>query len=144
MTPVIHIINGPNLNLIGSREPQVYGTDYLLPFLENLKAEFTSFDIRIFQSNHEGELIDYIQKIIADCDGIMINPAAYTHTSVAIRDALRLHSCPIIEVHLSDPKRREEFRHHSMIRDLVWSHIEGLGVEGYRVAMLRMAELVVR
>ncbi|MEO6191342.1 MAG: type II 3-dehydroquinate dehydratase [Saprospiraceae bacterium] len=143
MNAVVHIINGPNLNLIGIREPEIYGSESYDSYFKNLKVEFLQFDIQIFQSNHEGELVDYIQSIIDNGSGIIINPAAFTHTSIALRDALLIHKCPIIEIHLSNLQDRENFRHESYIKDLAWSFIQGMGLEGYRVALLRMKEFLI-
>ena len=113
----IFILNGPNLNLLGTREPEIYGHDTLADVEalchETAKAHNMEVDFR--QSNHEGELVEWIQEAIKQAGGVIINAAAYTHTSIAIHDALKMLDCPIIEVHFSDPSNREEFRHHSYI-----------------------------
>lgn len=133
----ILILNGPNLNMLGLREPDIYGHETLddikgmcLEFAAKLGA---SIDFR--QSNHEGELVTWIQEARGQCDGVIINAAAYTHTSVAIHDALRLLECPIAEVHLSDPKTREAFRHISYIEPVAQIHIYGRGAAGYTEAL---------
>ena len=134
----ILVLHGPNLNLLGTREPEVYGS----ATLDQINAELAKIaadagaSLSAFQSNHEGELIDRVQA--ARLDGthfIIINPAAYTHTSVALRDALAGVSIPFIEVHLSNVHRREPFRHHSYFSDLAVGVIVGLGADGYRLAL---------
>lgn len=142
MSRNIHIINGPNLNWVGVREPNIYGSERLDQYLIQLKEIYSHMNIHVYQSNHEGEIVEYLQSIISQSEGIIINPAAYTHTSVAIRDALSLHQCPIVEIHISNISTREEFRHQSLIRDLSWSHIEGLGISGYKIALERMMEFI--
>lgn len=138
----IDIINGPNLNLVGTRETHIYGTQDLEHDLKELQKEFTDLEIRVLQSNHEGEIIDHLQKIKSDSSGIIINPAAYTHTSIGIRDALAIQTCPIIEVHLSKISEREVFRKDSLTRDYAWSFIEGYGTEGYKIAINRIKEII--
>lgn len=133
----ILVLNGPNLNMLGVREPEIYGHQTLND-IENLcaetaKANGATTDFR--QSNHEGELVEWIQQALNKVDGVIINAAAYTHTSVAIHDALKLLSCPVVEVHLSDPETREEFRHHSYIAPLAAKIIKGHGAEGYKQAI---------
>ncbi|MGE4313394.1 MAG: type II 3-dehydroquinate dehydratase [Pseudobdellovibrionaceae bacterium] len=129
----ILILNGPNLNMLGKREPEIYGSQTLADIEAECatyaKAHNLTIDFR--QSNHEGELVTWLQDEMGKADAILINAAAYTHTSVAIHDALKLHSCPIIEVHLSDPKTREEFRHFSYIAPLAAHIIAGRGAKGY-------------
>jgi len=135
--PTIFILTGPNLNLLGTREPEIYGHDTLQD-VENLCAETAKehgLEVDCRQSNHEGVLVDWIQEAINKADGIIINAAAYTHTSLAIHDALKMLSCPIIEVHFSDPETREEFRHHSYIAPLATKTIKGHGKDGYRQAI---------
>lgn len=133
----ILILNGPNLNMLGRREPDIYGSQTLDDIkgacLEKAQALGVSLDFR--QSNHEGELVTWLQEALGAVDGIIINAAAYTHTSVAIHDALKLHAVPIIEVHLSDPKSRESFRHHSYIEPLAQAVIAGKGLQGYLEAL---------
>ena len=134
----IYIINGPNLNLLGVREPDIYGKqDYpaLLDFLQK-SAEEAGVEIRCFQSNHEGAIVDEIQAALGSCDGIVINPAAYTHTSVAILDALKAVALPAVEVHLSDVSARESFRQVSYTGMACVKTFMGLGFEGYRQAIL--------
>lgn len=133
----ILILNGPNLNMLGRREPDIYGADTLDDIkgacLEKAQALGVSLDFR--QSNHEGELVTWLQEALGAVEGIIMNAAAYTHTSVAIHDALKLHAVPIIEVHLSDPKSRESFRHHSYIEPLAQAVIAGKGLQGYLEAL---------
>ncbi len=137
MSKKILVIHGPNLNMLGSREPEHYGTLTLDAINAMLMehAGLLEVDLEIFQSNHEGEIIEKIQEKTGNVDGIVINPAAYTHTSVAIRDALMLHSVPVIEVHLSNIHKREGFRHKSMLADIVTGQITGLGPKGYIYAL---------
>lgn len=135
--PLIDIINGPNMNLLGTREPGIYGTTSLKEIetkLHELSREF-GVEVRCFQSNHEGAIVDRIQLAGTEAGFIIINPAAYTHTSLAIRDALAAVSTPAIEVHLSNTHKREETRHHSHIADVVVGRIEGLGPQGYELAL---------
>lgn len=135
---LIWVLHGPNLNLLGTREPQVYGSTTLAQVDAQLQALASSagVDLECFQSNHEGVLVDRIQGARAAGVGfIVINPAAFTHTSVAIRDALAAVSIPFIEVHLSNVHRREAFRHHSYLSDLAVGVVAGLGPDGYRFAL---------
>jgi 3-dehydroquinate dehydratase-2 len=131
------LINGPNLNMLGKREPEIYGHETLDDINSHLKklAESLSIELECFQSNYEGAIVEKIQEAMGLVQGIIINPAAYTHTSVAIRDALMLHTIPVIEVHLSNIYKREEFRHHSMVSGVATGQIAGLGVQGYSLAM---------
>ncbi len=133
----ILILNGPNLNMLGQREPEIYGTQSLddIQTLCEGAGKTYNFEIDFRQSNHEGELVEWIQLATKNIDGIIINAAAYTHTSIAIHDALKLLSIPIIEVHLSDPQSREEFRHHSYIAPLATEIIKGHGADGYTQAI---------
>jgi 3-dehydroquinate dehydratase-2 len=133
----ILILNGPNLNMLGTREPEIYGHQTLddIKGLCLEKAAALGWQIDFRQSNHEGELVDWIQEAVGKVDGLIINAAAYTHTSVAIHDALKLHTVPIIEVHLSNPKEREPFRHHSYIEPLATAIIAGKGAQGYVLAL---------
>lgn len=138
MTTLIWILHGPNLNLLGTREPGVYGATTLAEINEDLVryGQERAVKVETFQSNHEGSLVDRIQGARqAGVDFIIINPAAFTHTSVAIRDALAAVSVPFIEVHLSNIHRREPFRHHSYFSDLAVGVIAGLGPSGYRLAL---------
>jgi 3-dehydroquinate dehydratase-2 len=140
------VINGPNLNLLGLREPEIYGKqDYaaLLDFLKNSAAE-AGVEIECFQSNHEGAIVDAIQAAWGVFDGIVINPAAYTHTSVAILDALKAVALPAVEVHLSDVKARESFRQVSYAGMACLKTFMGLGFEGYRQAILFLRDEIKR
>ena len=133
----ILVINGPNLNMLGIREPAIYG-DRSFSALENFirdSAAELSLEVSLFQSNHEGEIVDIIQSAYGVFDGIVINPAAYTHTSVAILDALKAVGIPTVEVHLSDIDGREEFRRHSFVSLVAKKTIKGLGFEGYKKAL---------
>lgn len=138
MAQNVLILNGPNLNLLGSREPQIYGSTTLADIERELTAEAQRHQAQahFFQSNHEGALVDRIQAARADgTDFIIINAGALTHTSVALRDALAAVGIPFIEVHLSNVHRRESFRHHSHLADLAVGVIAGLGASGYRYAL---------
>ena len=133
----ILVINGPNLNMLGIREPQIYGKqsfEALEKFIKDSASEL-SLSVSLFQSNHEGEIVDIIQSAYGVYDGIVINPAAYTHTSVAILDALKAVGIPTVEVHLSDINEREEFRRFSYVSLVAKKTICGLGFEGYRKAL---------
>ena len=136
----IRVINGPNLNMLGIREPDIYGkTDYkaLCEMIENY-ADVIGVNVQIMQSNHEGDLVDWIQESYKAIDGIIINPAAYTHTSVAILDALKATNLPTIEVHISDVENREDFRKVSFIRNYCITAIIGEGIEGYHKALIQL------
>jgi 3-dehydroquinate dehydratase-2 len=130
----ITIINGPNLNLLGKREPGVYGNESFDDFLTQLKQQFPQVNFTYFQSNVEGELVDAIQKYGFDQDGIIINPAAYTHTSVAIGDVIAAIKVPVIEVHISNVHAREDFRKISHVSAKAVGGIVGLGLRGYALA----------
>ena len=132
----IIIINGPNLNLLGKREKEIYGGEKFETFLVKLKNEFKGIEIDYFQSNVEGELINKIHETGFDYDGIVLNAGAYTHTSVAIRDAIAAITTNVIEVHLSNVYARESFRHESLIAPKCIGSISGLGMESYRLAIL--------
>lgn len=125
------IINGPNLNLLGLREPDIYGKQNYNTLCDMIKAACEGIDFEIFQSNHEGEIVDKIQSAYPDTDGIVINPAAYTHTSVAILDALKAVGIPTVEVHISDINSREEFRKFSYVSLYAEKQIAGKGLDGY-------------
>ena len=139
----IVVIQGPNLNMLGVREPQVYG----LMRLEQIHAQMKDFagqsgvEIEFYQSNLEGEIVDKIQECYGDADGVIINPAAYTHTSIAIRDAISAIGLPVIEVHISNIYRREEFRQKSMTAPACTSSIIGFGPFGYHLAMMGMLQI---
>ena len=140
--PAILILNGPNLNMLGTREPEIYGADTLADIETacRKRAGGLGMDIDFRQSNHEGELVTWIQGAREAIDGLVINAAAYTHTSIAIHDALRLIGVPIVEAHLSDPKKREPFRHHSYIEPLAAAVFAGLGTESYLKALDYLAD----
>ncbi|HAR37102.1 MAG: type II 3-dehydroquinate dehydratase [Bacteroidetes bacterium GWD2_45_23] len=131
----IQIINGPNLNLLGVREPNVYGQDNFNDFLTRLRTDYPDIEIGYYQSNIEGELIDKIQESGFGSDGIILNAGGYTHTSVAIRDAIKAVPAPVVEVHISNVHAREEFRHHSMLTAVCLGVIAGFGLDSYRLAV---------
>jgi len=133
----ILVLNGPNLNLLGRREPGVYGTTTLQELENNLSANAPSgMALEFFQSNHEGQMIDRIHRVMDEpVDGIVINPGAWTHTSVAIRDALSAVAVPFVEVHISNVHAREAFRHHSYLSDIALAVIAGCGMQGYTFAL---------
>ncbi len=138
MTKKLLLIHGPNLNLLGEREPEVYGTATLDDINRELRALAQQSDATLdcFQSNHEGAIVDRIQQALTDyVDGIIINPGAYTHTSIAIRDALSGVAIPFVEVHMSNIYAREAFRHHSYLSDIAQGVICGLGVDSYRMGL---------
>ena len=139
----VHVIHGPNLNMLGKREPAIYGTNTLEEINADLQKRANALGITLeaFQSNHEGEIVEKIHAIFQQkSKGLIINPAAFTHTSIAIRDALSLLDIPIIEVHLSNIYKREEFRHKSMLADIVTGQITGLGSIGYMLALNAILE----
>lgn len=140
----ILIINGPNLNMLGIREPDIYGAMTLDEIREQcaLNAEALGLTIDFRQSNHEGEIVEWIQAALEKADAIIINAAAYTHTSVAIHDALKLFGKPIAEVHLSDPKAREDFRHFSYVESVAQVHISGQGPDGYTQALQELHRIL--
>lgn len=131
------IINGPNLNLLGRREPEIYGDDTFEDFLLHLRGHFVDSDVDIhyFQSNHEGHLLDKLHEIGFSYDGIILNAGALTHTSIALADAIAAIETPVIEVHISNVHKREEFRHHSYISAHAEGVIVGLGLRGYELAV---------
>ena len=138
----ILVLNGPNLNMLGIREPQIYGNETykdLCDLIQNY-AEEKGFEVEIFQSNHEGELVDEIQDAYCEYDGIVINPAAYTHTSVALLDALKAVGIPAVEVHISDLSKREEYRQISYVREYCFATVSGLGFAGYLKAIDMLLE----
>ena len=129
----IQIINGPNLNLLGVREPGIYGSD-------KLQERYPDIEIDYYQSNVEGELINKMQEVGFSCDGIVLNAGAYTHTSIALHDCIRSLRCPVIEVHISNVHQREEFRHKSMISAACKGVICGFGLDSYRLAIEAIKE----
>lgn len=133
----ILIINGPNLNLLGKREPGIYGSSTFDEYLEKMRAAHTDVEVEYFQSNHEGGIIDKIHEVgFGQVDGIILNAGAYTHTSVAIHDAIKAVKTPVIEVHISNVHQREDFRHHSFISPAASGIIVGFGLESYHLALL--------
>lgn len=143
MARAIHILNGPNLNLLGTREPEIYGTETLadLEARARARAEALGFGLVFRQSNHEGQLVDWIQAARGEAAALVINAGGLTHTSVAILDALRALDCPAIELHLSNPAAREPFRHHSYVALGVRGVIAGFGPLGYSLAVEAAAGL---
>ncbi len=133
----ILILNGPNLNLLGKREPEIYGEDTFDDFMLHLKGKFVDSDVALeyFQSNHEGEILDKLHEVGYDYDGIILNAGAYTHTSVAIADAISGIKTPVVEVHISNVHRREAFRHHSYVSPVAEGVIIGFGLRGYELAV---------
>ncbi len=131
----IHILNGPNLNLVGKREPEIYGNKDLLSHFKELRTQYQDDELHYFQSNHEGALLDYLHSIgFKDC-GIVLNAGAYTHTSIALGDAIKGIKAPVVEVHISNVYERESFRHHSYIKPACVHTIVGQGLEGYQQAV---------
>lgn len=144
MKPLILVLNGPNLNMLGTREPTQYGHETLADLAQGCAdtAHAHGLEIEFRQTNHEGELIDWIHAARSRCAGIVINPGAWTHTSVAIRDALVASELPVIEVHLSNVHKREPFRHLSFVSSIAVGVICGLGSHGYRMALSHFAEML--
>lgn len=143
MSKTVYILNGPNLNLLGKRQPEIYGHDTLDDIEARCRklAGKLGFDIKFFQSNHEGAIIETIHEARDAACGIVINPAAFTHTSVAILDALQMFEGPVIECHISNVHQREAFRHHSYVSLRADGVIAGLGTEGYELALRRICSL---
>lgn len=131
----IIIINGPNLNLLGHREPSVYGSETFEKFLEEIQKKYANLEVSYYQNNVEGELINKIHEVGFTYDGIILNAAGYTHTSIAIADAIRAIKTPVIEVHISNTYSREEFRHHSFISPVAKGVIVGFGLKSYELAL---------
>ena len=146
MPKLITLLNGPNLNLLGQRQPEIYGRETLEDVVSATAelAEDLGLNIRALQSNHEGQLVDWIQAARTGSAGIIINPGAYSHTSVAILDALNAFEGPVLEVHISNIHKREPFRHHSHVSTRADGVIAGFGTEGYLLALRRMATLVLK
>ncbi len=131
----IQIINGPNINLLGKREPSIYGSVSFEDYLAKLRAHYPMIEIAYFQSNIEGELINQIHQVGFEVDGIILNAGAYTHTSIALQDAIRAVTAPVVEVHISNVHTRESFRHVSMISCACRGVIVGFGLDSYRLAL---------
>ena len=144
MSRLIFVLNGPNLNLLGKREPHIYGSETLADVERDCRALANELrlDIRFHQSNREYEIIDWIHEARENAGGIVINPGAFTHTSVAILDALNAFEHPIIEVHISNVHKREAFRHHSYVSTVASGVIVGCGTQGYQLALRRLASLL--
>ncbi|MBS9525565.1 type II 3-dehydroquinate dehydratase [Litoribacter alkaliphilus] len=137
----ILIINGPNLNLLGTREPHIYGSQTFEEFFETLQADFANMELHYLQSNIEGELINKIHEAGRDFDGVLLNAGGYTHTSVAISDAIAGISVPVLEIHISNIYKRETFRHKSIISQECAGMISGLGLQGYRLGLQYFQDL---
>jgi 3-dehydroquinate dehydratase-2 len=131
----ILILNGPNLNLLGTREPTVYGSQTFEDYFKTLKADFPNIQLHYYQSNHEGDLIDKIHEVGFTFDGIIVNAGGYSHTSIALADALSAVTTPAVEVHISNIHARESFRHHSFLTNRCKGMICGLGLKGYELAV---------
>ena len=144
MSRLVYVLNGPNLNLLGKRQPHIYGHETLADVEKDCRAlaKDLKLDIRFHQSNREYEIIDWIHEAREIAGGIVINPAAFTHTSVAILDALNTFEPPIIEIHISNVHKREAFRHHSYVSGVASGVIAGFGTQGYLLALRRIAHLI--
>ena len=138
----IKIINGPNLNMLGNREPEKYGHESFESYLELLKNRFPGLEFTYFQSNIEGEIVSEIQKTVNECNGIILNAAAYTHTSVAISDAVAAVKIPVVEVHITNIFAREEFRHVSLLGRNCAGSVSGFGLDSYRLAAEALKEIL--
>ena len=138
----IQIINGPNLNLLGVREPSIYGSATFEDYLKELRTQYPDIQLDYYQSNVEGEIINKIHEVGFSYDGIVINAGAYTHTSIAIADAIAAIKTPVIEVHISNVHKREAFRHHSFVSAVASGVIIGCGTQGYAFALQRLAKLI--
>ena len=146
MTATVFVLNGPNLNLLGLREPEIYGSDTLADIEERVVARGKQLGLEIDfrQTNLEGQLVDWIQEAGTKAKGIIINPAAYTHTSVAVHDALKAVGVPTIEVHLSNTYSREDFRHHSYVSPVARGIVMGFGAQGYELALDGLSRIIAR
>ena len=131
----LHIINGPNLNLLGKREPEIYGKTSFLDYFSELQMVFKSVELSYFHSNIEGEIISELHEADENVDGVIINAAAYTHTSIAIADAIKALDTPVVEVHISNVFAREEYRKHSYLSPVVFGSISGFGLRSYNLAI---------
>ncbi len=137
------IINGPNLNGLGQREPDIYGQQNFEHYFKDLKLRLAdTVMLEYAQTNHEGQYLDLIQRMAQTSQGLILNPGAYTHTSLAIRDAVAALSIPVVEVHISDIAERESFRHHSYLKGIAYFTVKGLGIKGYEVAIRRLLEFL--
>ena len=136
----IQIINGPNLNLLGKREPETYGKQSFEEYFQHLKSRFADVELHYYQSNVEGELINKLHEVGFSFDGIILNAGAYTHTSIAIHDAIAAIKSPVIEVHISNVYGREEFRHKSLITSKCFGLITGFGMDGYGMAIMYLVD----
>ena len=137
----ILILNGPNLNLLGKREPEIYGQMSFEEYLPTLRSAFPEVEFSYFQTNHEGVLIDRLQEADGRFDGVVMNPGAYAHTSIAIADCIRAITIPVVEVHLSDITQRESFRHHSFTAEACIKCIVGKGLEGYALGVRELLKI---
>jgi len=137
----IHIVNGPNLNLLGKREPHIYGSQTFEDYFQVLVKAFPKVQLHYFQSNSEGALLDYLHKVGFSCEGIVLNAGAYTHSSVALGDAMAGITSPVIEVHISNVHKREAFRHHSYLSAQAAGIIVGLGLNGYKLAIQHLMDM---
>lgn len=142
MSKLIYVLNGPNLNLLGTREPEIYGSETLGDIESRLKALSNEDNIVFRQSNHEGELVDWVQEASEKAAVLIVNAGAYTHTSVALHDALRACEAPILEVHLSNPAARESFRKRNYVAPLAKGTIAGFGAQGYELALQAALKLI--
>ena len=139
----IHVLNGPNLNMLGVREPEIYGSNTLADIEARLKGQAPDgVEIVLKQTNYEGELVTFIQQARTEAAGVIINSAAYTHTSIAMYDALKMLEVPVIELHLSNPHAREAFRHHSYVSPIATGVVAGFGAAGYELALQGMLRLI--
>ncbi|MEQ9404735.1 MAG: type II 3-dehydroquinate dehydratase [Cyclobacteriaceae bacterium] len=129
------ILNGPNLNLLGKREPEIYGSKSFEEFFEELKKQFSAHELEYFQSNHEGALIDKLHEVGFEYNGVVFNPGAYTHTSIALRDAISAITTPVFEVHISKLAEREDFRQTSYVNGVCVGSINGMGLDGYVIGV---------
>ena len=140
--PTLLILNGPNLNLLGSREPEIYGRETLDDIYQSLMKAFPQVAFQTYQSNGEGALIDRLHQARGSADGVVFNPGAYTHTSIALYDAIKAIELPVVEVHLSLPEARESFRHHSYLTPACRGKIAGFGSHGYHLAVQALLKLI--
>ncbi len=137
----IIIINGPNLNLLGKREPEIYGNQTFEQYFDGLRIKYDEVELFYFQSNHEGQIIDKLHEVGFDYQGIVLNAGAYSHTSIAIADAIKAIECPAVEVHISNVMERETFRHHSYLTPVCIGNFTGYGLDGYRMAIDQILNL---